>query len=320
MSRPLRIEYPYAWYQVMNSARRGENLYTDKDDFLCFMDLMQETVGLFKIRVAAYCLMSTHYHVLIQTPEANLSRFMRHLNGVYTQRYNARHKYDGTLFRGRYKAILIDADTYLLQLMRYIHRNPLRAGLAGKLDQYPWTSHKGYVSNAKKWDWLYKDFILSMLTPHGSEQISRYNQFTAQLDSEEILQIFNKKIMPSVLGSERFIECIKEKFFHKKTHKEVPESKSLAPDMARIKETVCRVYEIEEKDMIVAKRGTENEPRNVAIYLMRYLRGEPLLSIGAQFNLHRHSSVSSVLERTRKKLKEDSRFQKRIEIIKTLLS
>ena len=304
----------------MNSARRGENLYTDKDDFLCFMDLMQETVGLFKIRVAAYCLMSTHYHFLIQTPKANLSRCMRHLNGVYTQRHNARHGCDGTLFRGRYKAILFDADSYLLQLMRYIHRNPLRAGLAENLDQYPWTSHKGYVSNAKKWDWLYKNFILSMLTPHRSEQISSYKQFAAQLDSEEILQVFDKKTMPPVLGNERFIERIKGKFFNKKTDREVPESKSLAPDMTRIKETICRIYEIEEKDLIVAKRGAENEPRNVAIYLMRYLRGEPLLSISSQFNLNRHSSVSSVLERIRKKLKKDRRFRKRIEKIEKLLA
>ena len=175
MSRPLRIEYPYAWYQVMNSARRGENLYTDKDDFLCFIDLIQETVDLFKIRVAAYCLMSTDYHLLIQTPEANLSRCMRHLNGVYTQRYNARHKYDGTLFRGRYKAILIDADSYLLQLMRYIHRNPLRAGPADKLDQSPWTSHKGYISNAKKWDWLYGLLHRQRLDETPTQQISRQN-------------------------------------------------------------------------------------------------------------------------------------------------
>ncbi|MBW1678651.1 MAG: transposase, partial [Deltaproteobacteria bacterium] len=92
------------------------------------------------------------------------------------------------------------------------------------------------------------------------------------------------------------------------------------PDISRIKETVCRIYKIGEKDLIVAKRGTENEPRNVAIYLMRSLRGEPLLSIGSEFNLNRHSSVSSVLERTRKRLKEDRKFQKRIEKIEEMLA
>ena len=320
MSRPLRIEYPYAWYHVMNRARHGEDLYVDKDDFLCFITLLQETVDLFKFRVGAYCLMSTHYHLLIQTPEANLSRCMRHLNGVYTQRYNARHGCDGTLFKGRYKAILIDTDTYLLQLMRYIHRNPLRAGIVDRLDQYPWSSHTGYISHAKRWNWLYKDFILSLLAPHRSVQVRHYKEFVAQSDSEEIMQVFDKKMVPSVLGSEKFIGLIKEQFFGNKADKEVPESKRLAPDMSWIKEVVCRVYTIEEKDLMVAKRGTENEPRNVAMYLMRFLRGEPLLSIGSHFNLNRHSSVSSVLERTRKRLKDDHRFKRRIEKIEKLIT
>ena len=83
---------------------------------------------------------------MVQTPDANLSRCMRHLNGVYTQRYNVRHGCDGTLFRGRYKSILVDADSYVLQLVRYIHRNPLKAGRVKRLDQYVWSSHKGYLS------------------------------------------------------------------------------------------------------------------------------------------------------------------------------
>jgi len=101
-----------------------------------------------------------HYHVLLQTPDANLSRFMHHVDGVYTQRFNRYHHYDGQLFRGRYKSILVDADSYLLQLVRYIHRNPLQSGLANKLEAYKWCSHNGYVSDAKKWNWLHKDFIL----------------------------------------------------------------------------------------------------------------------------------------------------------------
>ena len=136
MSRPLRIEYANAWHHVMNRARRGQDLFVDKADYQQFIDLLQETTDLFNVNVAAYCLMPTHYHLLLQTPDANLSRCMRHLNGVYTQRYNVSHSCDGTLFRGRYKSILVDADSYVLQLVRYIHRNPLKAGLVRRLDQY----------------------------------------------------------------------------------------------------------------------------------------------------------------------------------------
>jgi REP element-mobilizing transposase RayT len=91
MSRPLRIDYPNAWHHVINRARRGEDLFTDKMDYQQFIDLLQETVDLFNINVAAFCLMSTHYHLMVQTPDANLSPCMRHLNGIYTQRYNVRH-------------------------------------------------------------------------------------------------------------------------------------------------------------------------------------------------------------------------------------
>lgn len=105
--------------------------------------------------------MSNHYHLLIHTPDANLSRSMRHLNGVYTQRYNRKHRYDGQLFRGRYKCILVEPDSYALELVRYIHRNPLESGVVDNLQKYQWSSHKPYLSNAKKWNWLYKEDNIS---------------------------------------------------------------------------------------------------------------------------------------------------------------
>lgn len=106
MARPLRIEYPDAWYHVMNRGRRGEAIFSDDQDYLTFTDLLRETSEIWNLRIAAYCLMLNHYHMLIQTPDANISKGMRHLNGVYTQRYNSRHRGDGQLFRGRYKSIL----------------------------------------------------------------------------------------------------------------------------------------------------------------------------------------------------------------------
>ncbi len=126
MARPLRIEYPDAWYHVMNRRRRGEDIFADDQDYIMFTDLLRETSEIWNVRVAAYCLM----------PNANISRSMHHLNGVFTQRYNSRHQYDGQLFRGRYKSILIDTDSYLLQALRYIHRNPVRAGLVEMIDAY----------------------------------------------------------------------------------------------------------------------------------------------------------------------------------------
>ena len=153
MSRPLRIQYQDAWYHIMNRGRRGEKIFETREDYLTFIDLLKELNDVFSVKIAAYCLMSNHYHILIHTPEANLARAMRHLNGVYTQRYNKRHGCDGQLFRGRYKSIVIESDSYALELVRYIHRNPLEAGIVDNVEKYQWISHKIYLSYAKKWKW-----------------------------------------------------------------------------------------------------------------------------------------------------------------------
>jgi REP element-mobilizing transposase RayT len=311
MSRPLRIDYPNAWHHVMNRARRGIDLFLDKTDYHQFIDLIQEAAELFNVNVAAYCLMPTHYHLMVQTPDANLSRCMRHLNGIYTQKYNVRHGCDGTLFRGRYKSILVDADSYVLQLVRYIHRNPIEAGLVKRLDRYAWSSHKGYLSKAEKWSWLYKGFILGMLTEDLNSQIQAYKQFIAQQQEEDLVQVFERKKQPSMLGSKEFISGVKNRFFKKKIDKEIPASKGLAPDLNRIISEVSRYYEIKPTALTAVRRGIEHEPRDVAIYLIRSMRSEPLMRIGPGFGLKRYSSVSSVVMRVKTRLQKDRKFKDR---------
>ena len=136
MSRPLRIEFANACYHIMNRGRRGEAVFEDGDDYQSFVQLIKESVEMWNVRIAAYCLMPNHYHLLIQTPDANLSRCMRHIDGVYTQRFNRAHDCDGPLFRGRYNSILVDEDSYLLELVRYIHRNPIRLGLVDRVEAF----------------------------------------------------------------------------------------------------------------------------------------------------------------------------------------
>ena len=125
MPRPTRVQYPDAFYHVMNRGRGRQAIFHDEAYFRAFLDTLAESHERFDAIIHTYCLMTNHYHLLVQTPRANLDRIMRHINGIYTQRYNRLRKTDGPLFRGRYKAILVDADAYLLQLSRYIHRNPV---------------------------------------------------------------------------------------------------------------------------------------------------------------------------------------------------
>src|SRR5688572_33006649 len=136
MSRPLRIQYPGAVYHIMNRGRVRQPTFVDEADYRAFLETLGEANGQWGIEVFAYCLMGNHYHLCLRTPMGNLSRIMRHVDGIYTQRFNRRHRRDGTLFRGRYKGILIDADEYLAAVLRYIHINAVAAGLVKKPEDY----------------------------------------------------------------------------------------------------------------------------------------------------------------------------------------
>ena len=245
MSRPLRIEYPEAWYHVMNRGRRREAIFPDGEDYLRFLDLLRQASTMWTVRIAGFCLMPNHYHLLVQTPRANLSRFMRHVDGVYTQRFNRAHNCDGPLFRGRYKAILVEADTYLLSLLKYIHRNPLRAGLVSRLDRYAWSSHKAYLSSSRKWNWLNTEFIHSMLCEEKSGQSAAYRDFMAGPESEELVDLFSQIRVPSILGSDEFIDWVKVKFRNLSMHKEISDRRLLAPGLEIIKSAVCANYAID---------------------------------------------------------------------------
>ncbi len=313
MSRPLRIEFTDAWYHVLNRGRRRESIFRDPKDYEIFLQTVQEACEFWHLRIAAYCLLSNPYHLLLQTPNANLSRCLRHIDGVYTQRFNRRHGHDGPLFRGRYKALLIEADPYLLQLVRYIHRNPLEAGLAQTLEDYPWSSHQGYLSVSSKWKWLYKDPVWEMLAGNPSARIKAYRKFVLQEDSKQLRQFFSRKRWPVFWGSEKFITRMRGRFFSRKVDSEVPQRKELAPALDLLVGAVSRSYRVERKDLFYSRRGQGNEARNVAIYLARRLRGDRLKEIGELFQIGPYSTVSSIGERMKVRGGSDERLRKRVD-------
>ena len=141
MARPIRIEFEGALYHVTSRGDRCEAIYEDDADRERFLEVLGQVVEDFNWVVHAYCLMSNHYHLVIETPDANLAKGMRQLNGVYTQYSNRRHQRSGHLFQGRYKAILVDADSYLLELARYVVLNPVRARMVRKPGAWPWSSY-----------------------------------------------------------------------------------------------------------------------------------------------------------------------------------
>lgn len=320
MSRPLRIEFPGAWYHVMNRGRRSEDIFSDREDYSRFIDLLIEISEIWNARIAAYCLMSNHYHVLLQTPDGNISRCMRHLNGLYTQQYNRIHGFDGQLFRGRYKSILVSNDSHLLQLVRYIHKNPIKAGMVREMPDYEWSSYKGYLSYAKKWKWLHKDYIFSMITPKKKGRLKPFIEFMQDDDSQEVMDLFSRKNLPSIFGPESFITKIREKYYFSKNDYEIPESKSLAPSSDEIISEICRYYNVSYYELLMTRRGVFNKPRNVAIYLLRNIRGDNLNDIKSIFKINAYSTVSSIIQKVTKLKKTDRRLRQQIETIRKNIS
>ena len=204
MSRPLRIEYKNAWYHVLNRGRRKEKIFFENGDYHYFLHILSESVRQFRIKIHAYSLMPNHYHLLVQTPEGNLSRAMRHINGVYTQKINKKHKYEGSLFKGRYKSILIEQEEYLLELVRYIHRNPFKAGLEKRFGYHKWTSHRLYMNKNIRFDWLTTDVVLSRFCKRENVAIKELDHFV----KEEVPSVLKKRLestnWPSVLGNDSF--------------------------------------------------------------------------------------------------------------------
>jgi putative transposase len=140
MARPLRIEFAGATYHVTSRGNRREPIFIDDGDRLAFIELLGHTLTRFDATALAYCLMGNHYHAVLTTRQANLSALMRQLNGVYTQRFNRRHDKAGHVFQGRFKAILVDRDAYLLAVCRYVELNPVRARMVASPGAWPWSS------------------------------------------------------------------------------------------------------------------------------------------------------------------------------------
>src|SRR5690349_13339442 len=154
MARPLRIEFPGAVYHVTSRGDRREDIFVDDGDRDALLQILGQALSRFDAQALAYCLMANHYHFVLHTRQPNLSVLMRHINGVYTQTYNRRHHKAGHLFQGRYKAILVDRDAYLLEVCRYVDLNPVRARLVRKPGAWAWSSCRAHLGQAAVPAWL----------------------------------------------------------------------------------------------------------------------------------------------------------------------
>jgi REP element-mobilizing transposase RayT len=220
MSRPLRLEFPDALYHITSRGDRGEDIYEDTTDRKAFLEILSLVITRFNWVCYAYCLMDNHYHLLIQTPDGNLSKGMRHLNGVYTQFYNRRHRKTGHLYQGRYKAILVDQDSYLLELSRYIVLNPVKAGIVERVAQWPWSSYSAMTGISESHEWLTIDFLLSQFATRRKTAIKRYIAFVeAGVKNGPIWSQVNNQIY---LGDSDFVERAQQHLTDQKDDIQIP--------------------------------------------------------------------------------------------------
>ncbi len=179
MARPLRIEFAGALYHITSRGDRREDIYHDDSDREGWLAVLAEVCLRHNWVVHAYCLMSNHYHLIVETPDSNLSKGMRHLNGVYTQQFNRGHGLAGHLFQGRYKAILVQKDAYLLELTRYVVLNPVRARMVGGAGDWLWSSYNATLGKVSVPSWLECDWLLAQFGTHRSRAIKKYTEFVA---------------------------------------------------------------------------------------------------------------------------------------------
>jgi REP element-mobilizing transposase RayT len=220
MSRPLRLEFKNALYHVTSRGDRQEDIYEDDLDRNNFLNVLASVIKQFNWLCYAYCLMDNHYHLLIQTPDGNLSKGMRQLNGVFTQACNRRHRKTGHLFQGRYKGILVDKDAYLLELTRYLVLNPVKAGLVIDSADWKWSSYLAMTGQADTPEWLSTEYILAQFATKRKTAIRKYIEFVnAGIKNDSIWSQLNNQIY---LGDAEFINNVQHHMEDKETDIQIP--------------------------------------------------------------------------------------------------
>lgn len=234
MARPLRIEYPGAVYHVTGRGNERKAIFRDDQDRRAFLNTLHAVTLRYHWLCHAYCLMKNHYHLVIETPDGNLSLGMRQLNGVYTQGFNRRHKRAGHLFQGRFKAVVIQKESHLLETCRYVVLNPVRGKRVGRPDRWPWSSHLATAGLGKAQPCLTVNWILSQFSSDRKKAEAAYRKFVR--DGIGSPSIWHDLKAQSILGEEGFVDHFIDHVRGKERVADIPKSQRFAarPTLGRL--------------------------------------------------------------------------------------
>jgi len=315
MARALRIQFEGAVYHITSRGNEKREIFKDDDDRVRFLEILELSLNTYQVLLYCYILMENHYHLLAETPQGNLSEFMRHFNITYTSYYNKRHNRVGHLYQGRYKSILVDKESYLTMLSRYIHLNPVRLGevvdwLAREkekyLEGYPWSSLLGYVSVDRRLPFI--DYTL-ILAEYGGDNVKGRANYWKQICSDiaGTLEIKDKVVGQSVLGKDGFVKWVRKKFAKGEGNKrEIPSLRGIL--RYRSKDEILKVISDEtgeEERGILKGKGALRQMAMELLYKYGGLKGA---EIGQIMGLD-YSTVSQGRKRLRERLKDDKELQ-----------
>jgi REP element-mobilizing transposase RayT len=284
MTRPLRLEYEGALYHTTSRGNAREDVFLNDSDRARFLEILGDVVARYGWICHAYCLMSNHYHLLIETPDANLSRGMQFLNGVYTQWFNRRHQRVGHLFQGRFKGILVEKESHLLELARYIVLNPVRANMVRGVRDWPWSSYRATLGQVSAPDFLTIDWILSQFDSDRGPAICAYRKFVRQGRG---IDVWKELRSGAFLGTDSFVDQLRPLF----------KEKPLDPDY-RKRERFATRLSLEELFADVSDKATRNERIYQAMRVHHYTLREVGDFVGLLY-----SSISMIAKRFHETMK-----------------
>lgn len=306
MARPLRIEYPGAFYHVTARGNEQKDIFKSKRDREKFLSYLEAATDRYGVVIHAYCLMGNHYHLMLETPLGNLSQIMKHINGSYTTYYNVKRRRAGHLLQGRYKAILVDADSYATELSRYIHLNPVKAGIVATPEEYQWTSYRCYTGDPSTPRWLKTDFILSYFGISETTARKRYHQFVYNFIHADYPNPLQATVASTILGDPEFVGKIQEEYLNRKSsERDLPALRQLhaKPSLDKLLRVANEVLPDD------ARQATK-----LAIYLCHQYSGAKLKEIGAMFNLS-ESGITQVSKRFSQVVAKDDELKEVLEKI-----
>jgi len=318
MARPLRIEYEGAFYHVTGRGNERKEIFQTKKDYERFKHYLIGAQDKYDFLLHGYVLMTNHYHLIIETSKANLNRIMHYINGSYTTYFNRKQGRNGHLFQGRYKATLVDADRYLLELSRYLHLNPVRAGLVKRPEEYLYSSYRFYIMREKK-EIVHRDRIWGMISGDGRNGALKYKKFVEEAFGKDLENPQKRVYGGVILGGDKFIQNVLRRMKGKDLRRQdISYKRQLGgtKDVEEIIHAICSYYNVPQNIILEDKKGF----RKIAVYFGKKYTGLTNREMGNLLGGISYSAVTRVYQRFGEKISKDRNLRKQIEDIENILS